>query len=751
MDVKDVSESGPYFKLLEQQKKTLQTAQKRKGERPRDAKPRSKIIDDHMMQSMTMHMRELSPSSNDNHMIHSSFLAPPYTPSVAPFKALKKMPLKDLRLETHHRGLYVLLRVVTPPTRMTAIMAVMEDEADQAVMVQLYQQEEEKYRPARVSVKKWGVCIVKEPYFKVMGDGDYGLRIDHVSDLIWLSETDDRVPLQWRPQISQLGKTADEWKSEGNNALKSGDCFDAAEKYTLALQCPTTSEEARIIKMNRALTNLKLRRYDAALLDAGWGPPDVKPLEKGLYRAARALYALGRFPDCYDTLNVLLKEYPGNEEGRKELSRVKNRLTEQKHGRYDFKAMYAATNIRPLDLDHATYIGPVVVKPAEGRGRGLFTTKGVKAGELLLCEKAFSQCYADPGDSSESSSSKISLLINAHTNRMVMGTHADLITKIVQQLWRNPSLAPAFTSLHHGSYKPVQVTYVDDMPVVDTFLVDRIISLNAFGFPLTSLSSHLGRGSPDDEQKEKDYHSCGIWVQASYINHSCYSNVRRSFIGDMQIIRAVRDIPADTELTFWYQVPNTEGYDKRQQKLQNWGFQCQCVMCTEEKNTPKNTIKKREGLLGDLKAAFRAPSGAQLPKVERLLTALDKTYQASAARVPRLALWDPYLLLTRMYAAQNLSEKVIATTLKVLASLGFVIKGAEMTPSAKSTRSTPANAAFVIEQWGLANDYVVEAWVHLWKAYMHVAPQLSGQAEECARTAYRICVGEDVTFDQHYP
>lgn len=496
MDVKDVSECGPYFKLLEQQKKTLQAAQKRKGERPKDAKPRSKVIDDHMMQSMSMYMRQLSPSSNGNHMIHSSFLARPYMPSVAPFQALKKMPLQDLRLETHHRGLYVLLRVVTPPTRMTAIMAVMEDEAEQAVMVQLYQQEEEKYRPARVSVKKSGVCIVKEPYFKVMGDGNYGLRIDHVSDLIWLSETDDRVPLQWRPQISQLGKTAGEWKSEGNSALKSGDFFDAAEKqvlcslmmplysrtfrYTLALQCPSTSEEARIIKMNRALANLKLRQYDAALLDAGCSPPDVKPLEKGLYRAARALYELGRFQDCYDTLNVLLKEYPGNEEGRKELSRVKNRLTEQKHGRYDFKAMYAATQIRPLYLDHATYIGPVVVKPAEGRGRGLFTTRAVKAGELLLCEKAFSQCYADLGNTPESSSSKITLLINTHTNRMVVGTHGDLITKIVQQLWRNPSLASAFTSLHHGSYKPVQVSYVDDAPVVDTYVITLHVTLKIF-------------------------------------------------------------------------------------------------------------------------------------------------------------------------------------------------------------------------------------------------------------------------------
>ena len=247
--------------------------------------------------------------------------------------------------------------------------------------------------------------------------------------------------------------------------------------------------------MNRALANLKLRQYDAALLDAGCSPPDVKPLEKGLYRAARALYELGKFQDCYDTLNILLKEYPGNEEGRKELSRVKNRLIEQKHGRYDFKTMYAATKIRPLYLDHATYIGPVVVKPAEGRGRGLFTTRAVKAGELLLCEKAFSQCYADLGNSSHSSSSKISLLVNTHTNRMVMGTHGALITKIVQQLWRNPSLAPAFTSLHHGSYMPAHVTCVDDVPVVDTYVITLHVSLEIFLISINHALSYTGFSS----------------------------------------------------------------------------------------------------------------------------------------------------------------------------------------------------------------------------------------------------------------
>ena len=49
-----------------------------------------------------------------------------------------------------------------------------------------------------------------------------------------------------------------------------------------------------------------------------------------------------------------------------------------------------------------------------------------------------------------------------------MGTQSDLITAIVQKLRRNPSLISEFTTLHHGSYEPVNLIEVDGRPVVDT-------------------------------------------------------------------------------------------------------------------------------------------------------------------------------------------------------------------------------------------------------------------------------------------
>jgi hypothetical protein len=41
---------------------------------------------------------------------------------------LKRVAIKDLQLETHHRRTYLLLRSITLDSRMTAIMVIMEDE-----------------------------------------------------------------------------------------------------------------------------------------------------------------------------------------------------------------------------------------------------------------------------------------------------------------------------------------------------------------------------------------------------------------------------------------------------------------------------------------------------------------------------------------------------------------------------------------------------------------------------------------------
>jgi hypothetical protein len=189
-----------------------------------------------------------------------------------------------------------------------------------------------------------------------------------------------------------------------------------------------------------------------------------KPAEKGLFRKAEALYHLQRYRECCEVLKELCLEYPNNTAAKSQLTRAVSRLAEQTNGKYPFKELHAeAARLRPPHLDHATYIGPVRVQATGSRGRGLFTTKAVKAGDLLFCEKAFAHAFIDEEDDR----GDITMLIDPE-NGGTIGAQSDLINMTVQKLYRNPSLLPVISDLHHGSYQPVDVTEVDGKPVVDT-------------------------------------------------------------------------------------------------------------------------------------------------------------------------------------------------------------------------------------------------------------------------------------------
>jgi hypothetical protein len=67
---------------------------------------------------------------------------------------------------------------------------------------------------------------------------------------------------------------------------------------------------------------------------------------------------------------------------------------------------------------------------------------------------------------------------------------------------------------------------------------------------------------------------------------------------------------------------------------------------------PKKILKKRDILRENLKTALNS-SEFDVAKIQRLLVAIELTYKFPPSEMPRLAFWDLYLPLTRIYAAQN--------------------------------------------------------------------------------------------------
>lgn len=241
-----------------------------------------------------------------------------------------------------------------------------------------------------------------------------------------------------------------------------------------------------------------------------------------------------------------------------------------------------------------------------------------------------------------------------------------------------------------------------------------------------------------DKKHNELFHSCGVWPKASYINHCCYSNAHRSFIGDMMIVRATQDLAPDTEITFWYQIPHFEGYSDRQKKFRMWGFQCDCSMCQDDKKTDETIAAKRKNLRAKPEKYLYSRKNLDTVKLEKIFASMANTYTQSAIEVPRLAIWDIFFAITRISVSQKQPTKAIEFALRCLGSLGYVIEGGNKAP-------------LVIRRWGLMQDQLVECWVLICVSYRALGqPSCETQAYAYAKISYRICMGEDETFDEAF-
>ncbi|OAF61303.1 hypothetical protein VC83_02165 [Pseudogymnoascus destructans] len=101
----------------------------------------------------------------------------------------------------------------------------------------------------------------------------------------------------------------------------------------------------------------------------------LDPNPESLKLQAEVFYNLARYDECIECLGKLPKPDSAL------LEKAKTRLVEQQTGAYDFRSIFAELpTLNPPTVNRATYIGPVDIRVSPGKGRGLFTTRAVEAG-----------------------------------------------------------------------------------------------------------------------------------------------------------------------------------------------------------------------------------------------------------------------------------------------------------------------------------------------------------------------------------
>lgn len=276
--------------------------------------------------------------------------------------------------------------------------------------------------------------------------------------------------------------------------------------------------------------------------------------------------------------------------------------------------------------------------------------------------------------------------------------------------------------------------------------MEKILSLNAFGAPRTTREWFLTDTSRlKDEALTTKFKTSGLWLLASRINHSCIDNCCRSFIGDIMIIRATQDMPADTELFHCYSYPVPgEPYENTQKRLKHWGFTCDCELCTIRKVARGPDLARRMEQLKIIHGMVEGLKEAGIPGVRRCMKNLEKTYQKKEVEGIRLELLEPCLALGASLLQAGRRRESVKIILKGLHAVGYKIIA--YLPGDKAE-----NQRLEVQKWGFVDNCIPWVFYNLFQVYRGVAPDLCPTAKRYVELAYGMVVGEEETCMAVFP
>ena len=218
MEPRDSSEDNYFRRLFSEWSETLEDGLHLRGHPLKEGYSKDGVLDHFRGYLVKEQNRALAVGSG----VRAVRMPPAYAPCVTPFSELEKLMISDLKLETHHRGAFLVLRALSPPEKRGAmIMALAEDENKDLIALEMYFQ-------MLASLPKEATLIIKEPYLKMMAHGHYVIRVDHLSDVFWNS--DKLTPNDWLQEAGATSLSAGQLILKGIDSMKRAQYFEAIQQ-----------------------------------------------------------------------------------------------------------------------------------------------------------------------------------------------------------------------------------------------------------------------------------------------------------------------------------------------------------------------------------------------------------------------------------------------------------------------------------------------------------------------------------------
>ncbi|XP_065859464.1 methyltransferase FGSG_00040-like [Euphorbia lathyris] len=304
----------------------------------------------------------------------------------------------------------------------------------------------------------------------------------------------------------------------------------------------------------------------------------------------------------------------------------------------------------------AEFIGPIQIKKSEFSGRGLFAIKDMDAGTLLFVNKAIA------------------------TERCILsGEDSDQNAKLV--MWKNFVDEVVKTTQKWGRIRDWIITLSTgededklEVPEMSLFKPDGDVDNNLENEDLDKARlmnildvNSLVEASVSSKVLGNNRHlyGVGLWVLASFINHSCTPNSRRLHIGDYILVHVSRDVKSGEEITLPY-FDILSPLEKRKEMLKEWGFNCNCKRCKFEEET---SMKQEMEVIEKWLELGLIDIGSAVNSVEKgmkRMRGIEKGYL-------RASFWDTY---SKVYGSEKVVKewgRQIPAAAVVVDSVGEVI------------------------------------------------------------------------------
>ncbi|KAJ8774610.1 hypothetical protein K2173_017056 [Erythroxylum novogranatense] len=410
--------------------------------------------------------------------------------------------------------------------------------------------------------------------------GQYGQ--EHVSTAeelmqeLRIKATEHLIREEWQDSIQVYSRFIKLCQEQISNTHQQDQITKLQKSLCLAL-----SNRAECLFRQRDLS-LGLRDCDQALeIDSAH--------VKSLVCKGKILLSFNRYSmalDCFKAALLDPQENANLETLNGYLDKCKKLEFQSKTGYFDLSD-WVLSGFRGKPPEMAEYIGPVQIKRSELSGRGLFAIKNIDAGTVMLVTKAIAteRGIVSAGGPSENA-------------QMVMWKN--FVDKVVESAIKCKRIHQLISTLSAGEDGDNL-----EVPEISLFRPEAELGCQSNEKPdMVKILSILDVNSLVEDSvsakvfgKNSDYYGIGLWVLASFINHSCKPNARRLHVGDHVVVHASRDIKAGEEITFAY-FDVFCPLEKRKEMSLTWGFQCACKRCKfEEEVCSKQDMKEIEMLL----------------------------------------------------------------------------------------------------------------------------------------------------------